>query len=206
MRGRPCSICQRNDPAIDAALVAGNTILHVAATFSVPKSTVHRHLRNCLEPKIKAAAKVMQRTNEARAPVIRAREIASGAVPTPQEVLSLTSLLDRIGRSLDRLEHSAVAASSDGLHSALAALSGQISRSVEVAARMQNIGYKDTPQGQQQAGFSVQIVIPQLDTKQTGNSPVTIDCTPERGSEAPVPQVTARHGAAYDFCLDQDDD
>ena len=85
-------------------------------------------------------------------------------MPTPQEVLSLTSLLDRIGRSLDRLEHSAVAASSDGLHNAPAAVSGQISRSVEVAARMQNIGYKDTPQGQQQAGFSVQIVIPQLDT------------------------------------------
>ena len=82
MRGRPCSICQRNNlTAIDVALAAGNTILHFAATFSIPNSCVHRHKLNCLAPKIKAAAKAMVSTKEAKAQVIRAKEIAAGAVP-----------------------------------------------------------------------------------------------------------------------------
>jgi len=199
MRGRPCSICGSDKlTEIDSALAAGNTILRVAATFNIPKSCVHRHKLNCLAPKIKAAAKAVQSTKDAKAPVIRAREIAAGATPSVEDVLSLHALLERMARSLDRLEQSAVAASSDGLHTALAAVSGQISRSVETAARLQNIGYKDATQAQQGEKFSVNIIIPQVNAAQ----PLTLDCTREE-HEAPVPQLTARRNASYAFGFDE---
>jgi len=137
---------------------------------------------------------LVQGGNEA---VGRAKAILRGDAPNTNDVLNLTSLLDRIGRSLDRLEKSAEVASSDGLHNALAALSGQISRSVEVAARMQNIGYKDTPQGQQGEKFSVNIVLPSLDTAPARHA--MIDCTPEPS----VPQVTARRNFGLDFGIDE---
>ena len=205
MRGRPCSICGSDEiNQDDSALSAGNTILNVAATFSVPKSTVHRHKVSCLAPKIKAAAKAMVSTKEAKAPVMRAREIAAGAVPTPQEVLTLTGLLDKLVRSLDRLEGSAQVAAADGLHASLAALSGQLHRGIEAAGKLQGF-CSDTPQAQQGEKFSVQIILSPPDTKQTGNSPVTIDCTREE-HEAPVPQVTARRSPAYHFDTDQDEE
>jgi len=143
----------------------------------------------------------MQSTKDAKAPVLRAREIAAGATPSVEDVLSLTALLERVARSLDRLEGSAKVAASDGLYASLAALSGQLHRGVETAAKLQGL-YSETP-AQQEGRFSVQIVIPQIDAK----PPVTIDCTPERGSKAsddPVPQITARRNVAYHFDLGED--
>ncbi len=82
-----------------------------------------------------------------------------GEVPTPQEVLSLTGLLDRLTRSLDRLEGSADAAANDNLHSALAAVSGQLHRGVEAAAKLQ--GLYAEPEISQQTKFSINIVLPE---------------------------------------------
>ena len=155
-----CSICQRTDlTAIDAALAAGGTLIPTSSHFGVSKSALGRHRANCLAPKLKAAAKVLTPVREIRSPVERARAIAMGDMPSPHEVLTLTGLLDRLGRSLDRLEGAADTAATDNLHSALAALSGQIHRGVESAAKLQ--GFGNAPEAQQQPKFSVNIIIPQ---------------------------------------------
>jgi hypothetical protein len=106
-----------------------------------------------------AVAKMLQPINEARAPVERAKAIVMGDAPSPQEVLSLTGLLDRLTRSLNRLEGSADAAANDNLHSALAAVSGQLHRGVEAAAKLQ--GLYAEPEAAQQAKFSINIVVPE---------------------------------------------
>lgn len=154
-----CSICQRPElTAIDAALSAGGTLIPTSAQFGVSKSALGRHRANCLAPKLKAAAKVLAPIRETRAPIERARAIAMGDMPSAAEVLTLTGLLDRLGRSLDRLEGAADAAASDNLHSALAAVSGQLHRGVEAAARLQ--GLYAEPEAQQLNKFSINIVIP----------------------------------------------
>ncbi len=160
MASPTCSVCQRTDlTAIDAALSAGGTLIPTSAQFGLSKSALGRHRTNCLAPKMAAAAKVLQPINEARAPVARAKAIAMGDMPSAQEVLSLTGLLDRLTRSLDRLEGSADAAANDNLHSALAAVSGQLHRGVEAAAKLQGL-YAEPDVGQQ-SKFSISIVIPQ---------------------------------------------
>lgn len=159
MASPACSICQRTDiAAIDAALTAGGTLIPTSAHFGVSKSSLGRHRANCLAPKLKAAAKVLQPIHERRTPVQRAREIATGDMPSAAEVLTLTGLLDRLGRSLDRLEGAADAAATDKLHSALAAVSSQLHRGIEGAAKLQGL-YADT-EVQHQTKFSVTIVIP----------------------------------------------
>ena len=93
MASPACSICQRPDlTAIDAALSAGGTLVPTSAQFGVSKSALGRHKLNCLGPKLAAAAKVLQPIRETRAPVERAKAIVMGAVPNPQEVLTLTGL------------------------------------------------------------------------------------------------------------------
>lgn len=156
-----CSICQRSDlTAIDAALSAGGTLIPTSAHFGVSKSALGRHRANCLAPKLKAAAKVVEPIRESRAPVQRAKAILTGEMPSAAEVLTLTGLLDRLGRSLDRLEGAADAAATDNLHSALAAVSGQLHRGVEAAAKLQ--GLYAEPEIQSQTKFSVNIVIPNV--------------------------------------------
>lgn len=154
-----CSICQHPElAAIDAALAAGGTLIPTSAGFGVSKSALGRHRTNCLAPKMAAAAKVLQPIRESRVPVERAKAIAMGNAPSPQEVLSLTGLLDRLVRSLDRLEGAADTAANDNLHSALAAISGQLHRGIEGAAKLQ--GLYAEPETQQQTKFSINIVIP----------------------------------------------
>ncbi len=160
MASPTCSICLRNDlAAIDAALSTGGTLVPTSAQFGVSKSALGRHRTNCLAPKMAAVAKMLQPINEARAPVERAKAIVMGDAPSPQEVLSLTGLLDRLTRSLNRLEGSADAAANDNLHSALAAVSGQLHRGVEAAAKLQ--GLYAEPEAAQQAKFSINIVVPE---------------------------------------------
>ena len=84
--------------------------------------------------------------------------LAHGDAPSAHEVLTLTGLLTRLVRSLDRLEGAADAAATDNLHSALAAISGQLHRGVEAAAKLQGLYVE--PEVQQQAKFSINIVIP----------------------------------------------
>lgn len=177
MASPTCSICKRSDlAAIDAALSAGGALLPTATQFRISKSALGRHKLNCLAPKLTAAAKVLKPIREVQAPVERARAIAAGALPSAHEVLTLTGLLDRLVRSLDRLEDAAVAAANDNIHSALAAVSGQLHRGVEAAAKLQ--GFYAEPNLRQQSTFSISIVIPQV-TQQCA-----IQSDPER-----IPQI-----------------
>jgi hypothetical protein len=157
-----CSVCTHPEhAAIDEALSAGGALIPTSARFGVSKSALHRHKVGCLAPKIAAVAKVMQRAKEAKAPVTRAKQIAAGAAPTVEDVLSLTGLLERLSRSLDRLELGATTAAANELHTSHAALAGQLHRGIEAAGILQGL-YSDVPQVQQDK-FSVQIVIPQID-------------------------------------------
>lgn len=154
-----CSVCQNaNVPEIDAALMEGFALVPTAARFGISKSSLGRHRAGCLAPKLKAAARVLQPIHETRAPVERAKSIAMGEIPTAHEVLTLTGLLNRVARSLDRLEGAADTAANDNLHSALAAVSGQLHRGIEAAAKLQ--GLYAEPDVQQHAKFSINIVIP----------------------------------------------
>lgn len=154
-----CSICQHPElNAIDAALAAGGTLIPTSTGFGVSKSALGRHRANCLAPKMAAAARVLQPVRESREPVQRAKAIAMGDMASPQEVLTLTGLLDRLVRSIDRLEGAADAAANDNLHSALAAVSGQLHRGVESAAKLQGL-YAES-EVQQHTKFSINIVIP----------------------------------------------
>lgn len=154
-----CSICQRPDlTEIDTALSAGGTLIPTSTQFGLSKSALGRHRANCLAPKLKAAAKVLAPIRETRAPVERAKAIVMGEMPSPHDVLTLTSLLDRLSRSLDRLEGAADAAATDNLHSALAAVSSQLHRGVEAAAKLQ--GLYAEPEVSEQSKFSINIVVP----------------------------------------------
>jgi hypothetical protein len=176
-----CSICMHPEhAAIDEALSTGGALIPTSARFGVSKSALHRHKVGCLAPKIAAVAKVMQSTKEAKAPVTRAKQIAAGEVPTIEEVLSLAGLLERVARSLDRLEGSAQVAHQEGLHASLAALSGQLHRGVETAAKLQGL-YSDAPMQDAGSKFSVTINLPQLDTPPARHT--MIDCTPEKGED-----------------------
>jgi len=156
---RACSICQRPDAAdIETALVQGGTLVPTAAKFGLSRSSLSRHRSGCLAPKLAAAAKAVMSVNDVRAPVERAKAIVMGETPSVTEVLSLTGLLERVARSLDRLEGAADAAATDNLHSALAAVSGQLHRGVEAAAKLQGIGAM--PAVQQETKFSISIVVP----------------------------------------------
>lgn len=156
-----CKICQGEAlKAVDEALTDGVTVRDVASQFGFSKSAVGRHRQACLQPRIAAAARIVAPAAEVRAEVDRARAIASGqAVATPSEVLSLTALLDRLARSLERLEGACDLASGDKLHAALAALSGQLHRGIEAAAKIQNFYHE--PEAATGPRLSVVINLPQ---------------------------------------------
>jgi hypothetical protein len=87
--GRPCSICSRSDrPAIDQALLAGETGQRVAERFRVGLGAVYRHRETHLPRPIVTAAEA------------HAREIASGATLLDQ----LHALNQRALALLDQAE------------------------------------------------------------------------------------------------------
>ena len=159
MASPACSICQRPDlPDIDAALAAGTTIMAAAAHHGTSKSALGRHKLNCLAPKLAAAAKMVQSVKQGREHVERAKAIIMGQQPVATDLLSLNGLLDRLARSLERLEGAADTAAGDNLHAALAAVSGQLHRGIEVAGKLQ--GLYAEPETQRQAPFSITINLP----------------------------------------------
>ena len=141
-----CSVCFSGDrSAIDAALVAGQFLVPTAAKYGVSKSALGRHRASCLAPQLAAAAKMVAPSSETRAPVERAKAIIAGSAPTAADALSLGGLLSTLGRSLERLETAADLAAGDKALAALAALSGQLHRGIEAAAKIQGIGNAPMP-------------------------------------------------------------
>jgi len=159
MASPACSICQRPDlPDIDAALASGTTIMATAAHHGASKSALGRHKLNCLAPKLAAAAKIVQPIKQGREPVERAKAIIMGQQPVATDLLSLNGLLDRLARSLERLEGAADMAAGDNMHAALAAVSGQLHRGIETAGKLQ--GLYAEPEVQRQPPFSITINLP----------------------------------------------
>lgn len=175
---KACLCCSHVSKAqIDDALTQGQSVRKVAATFAVSKSGVSRHLSGCLRPMVAAAAKAVQAPADVRAPVQRAKAINAGtATPTPTEVLSLGGLLERVARSLERLETAADGAAASDLYVPLAGLSGQLHRAIETAAKLQGIG--NEPPVPDRERFSVTINFPE------GFSPPAV--TLEARERAPI--------------------
>ena len=139
--GRACSICQRTDrDAVDAALVDGVGLVVLAASTGTSKSALSRHRNACLAPRMRAAGRITNAGPERRRAVRRANEIAAGAEPTPEERVDLEGLTRRVTRNLRRLEAAAEEAHAGGAYNQLAALSAQLTRSVEALARLQGVG------------------------------------------------------------------
>jgi hypothetical protein len=159
---RHCSVCNyvaRQD--VEAALLQGDATRKVAERFGLTKSAVGRHRLNCLGPKVAAAARIVAPASTARAPIERAKAIVAGDAPTYQDALDLSGLLERIARSLERLEGAAVATAEEGLYTPLAALSGQLHKGIDTAARLQNIGAPNQPPAPG-SGFSLVIKLPEV--------------------------------------------
>lgn len=129
-----------------------------AAHHGASKSALGRHKLNCLAPKLAAAAKMVQPVQQSRESVERAKAIVTGAQPTATDMLSLNGLLDRLARSLERLEEAADSAAADNLHASLAVVSGQLHRGIEAAGKLQ--GLYAEPEVQRQAPFSITINLP----------------------------------------------
>ena len=64
----------------------------------------------------------------------------AGAEPTPEERIDLEGLTSRVSKSLRRLELAAEEAHAGGAYNQLAALSAQLTRSVEALAKLQGVG------------------------------------------------------------------
>jgi len=114
MLAMTCSIClhpQLNE--IEDALSTGLSVRAAQARFGLSKSAIARHRSRCLALKIAAAARIVT-PSPAKAQVQRAKAIVAGEVATPGDVITLTGLLDRLTRSLDRLEGAADSAAVEG--------------------------------------------------------------------------------------------
>ena len=188
MASPACSICPRPDqPDIDAALVAGTTIMATAARYGASKSALGRHKLNCLAPKLAAAAKMVQPVKQGRESVERAKAIISGQQPVATDLLSLNGLLGRLARSLERLEGAADMAAGDNMHAALAAVSGQLHRGIEAAGKLQ--GLYAEPDVQRQAPFSITINLPSHAEIATTMQRVPGLDTKGKNEASPAPQM-----------------
>jgi hypothetical protein len=175
---KACQIClSPHRQAVDDALMAGTSVREIAATLGVGKSSIGRHRTGCLQPKIAAAARIVTPpVAEVRAEVARAKAIAAGTAPASyDDVLSLTSLLTKVAASLSRLEGACSTAASDGLHMPLAALSGQLHKGIETAAKLQ--GMYAEPQGAGGPSLHVTFNIPQAGAAQP--TPRTVALQPQ---------------------------
>jgi hypothetical protein len=179
-----CKICQSLDRSgVDDALAGGVTVRDVASQFAFSKSAIGRHRAACLAPRIAAAARIVAPAAEVRRDVEHAKAIVSGALsPTAGDVLSLSGLLDRLGRSLERLERSADSAADDKLHGALAAVSAQLHRGIETSAKIQGL-YAEQPQIDGPR-FSISIIIP---SSQPNTLPLSINTIDLEGTEIERP-------------------
>ncbi|HYG25797.1 MAG TPA: hypothetical protein VD906_02715 [Caulobacteraceae bacterium] len=146
MSGPACSVCRHQNCAeIDEALAGGASLVPTARRFGVSKSALGRHKINCLAPRLAAAARITSQASHTRRDVERARAIASGEMTAEAaDVLSLSALVARLATSLTRLDSAADQAAGASAHSALAALSGQLHRGIEAAAKIQRF-YDEPP-------------------------------------------------------------
>jgi hypothetical protein len=140
--GRRCAVCHHPENArIDQRLLSGEPVSAIVGEFGFSDAGLRRHLENHVRKPLRATA------------------IRMGAVKHPGAVLAaggdglgpVVALGDLVGamqRNLGRLERAADEAESDKARMVLAALSGQLSRAVEVAAKISGVGAKSDDAGQ----------------------------------------------------------
>lgn len=115
----------------------------------------------------------------------RAKTIASGqAAPLAADVLSLAGLVDRIGRSLNRLDGAADTTFADSSHTALAALSAQLHRGVETVARLQGLGAKTAEP--ERPTFSISINLPPVVLASARGVEIPGTSVPDFGARRPL--------------------
>lgn len=171
--GRSCSICQRTDrDAVDAALVDGVGLVVLASRTGASKSALSRHRNACLAPRMRAAGRITTDGPDRRKAVKRANEIAAGAEPTSEERVDLEGLTSRVSRNLRRLELAAEEAHAGGAYNQLAALSAQLTRSVEALAKLQGLGAQPDPGDK----FSVKIEIAERQAQAPSYPGVAVTC------------------------------
>jgi hypothetical protein len=141
---------------------------------------------------------MVQPTKVLKAPVTRAKAIVAGATPTVDDVLDLTALLDRLGRSLERLENGAISASSENLHAAHAGLAAQLHRGIEVVGKLRGY-YSDAPPQSGGEKFSISINIPEVGAAPASRP--TIDITPQPQASVPAPRIPNHQNFSVGFDL-----
>ena len=184
-----CTAClSRHRVAVDEALMLGVSVRDVASKFQLGKSAVARHRTGCLQPKVAAAARLIAPAAEVRSEIVRAKAIASGEVTANHDdILSLTALMGRLARSLERLEVAADSAAGSDLHQSLAALSGQLHRGIESAAKIQGL-YAEPAATDGPPRFSLTITMPSA--AEVLDAPHNVTAGRDRGQLAPPTMLT----------------
>jgi hypothetical protein len=165
--GRPCRVCShRQRRAIEEMINAGESDYTIGRQFNLERTGVGRHRRDhILKPAqdritiISKGADVRQEREQL------ARAAASDAPSTEAIVAAAIGLQAQVAKLTAieaRLERMAVQAEEAGSPTAVAVLSGQALRGVEVGSRLAGTGAYAPQRGVEQAGtgasFSVQIV------------------------------------------------
>ena len=146
--GRLCRICSTEKLRKTAAeaIAAGLSDNEVAKQLGFEggrsgnqgRMAVWRHRKNCVEAQARA---VLQAVNKGRDVAEQRREtIAAAEAGDPSAFLGLGAIVDTLRGVSERLERQASAAEGDGHNMAIASLSAQQLRAVEVRARLGNTG------------------------------------------------------------------
>ena len=129
-------------PEIDAALVSGAKLVPLAQQFGLSKSAMHRHKLQCLP------GAVAEALEGASVPMVEAEPLGDVAplpaaadggtvdADTPASLADMAALVRIMIASIERLDAAAARGSQAGQASALAAVSAQLHKGVEVLARL----------------------------------------------------------------------
>jgi hypothetical protein len=138
--GRRCTVCHHPErAAIDRRLVSGEACAHLHREFGFSEASMLRHTKNHVQKPLRAAAIRAGAVGHAGAMVAKGDN-------DPAALLALSDLVGTMQRNLARLERAADEAEGEKARLALAALSGQVSRAVEVAAKVSGVGAAGKPQ------------------------------------------------------------
>ena len=160
---RPCSICSSpHADAVQARVLAGASDEAIAREFGFTRPGMQRHRQNHIQAPARAVAQAAGKGAEARAHREAVMQ-ATAADPAMWATLhGLTAALQKVHDRLDRAAEDAAAAKQS---MALASLSGQQTKAIEVAAKLGGIGAEKARE--HGGGHTIRIFL--------GNEPVVIE-------------------------------
>lgn len=178
-----CTVCTSPKKAeLDAALIQGVSVRAAAQQYGFSKSAVERHKNSHLKARLTAEHRKAER--ERPDPAKHAQGVAEGRLtPTADDLLSLSGVMGRLARSLDRLEEAAEAAADTGMYQGLAAVSGQLHRAVDAICKIQGL-YSEKASPAPTTSFGVIINLPGSVDPRTGGGCAVIGAVPvSRGAD-----------------------